>query len=106
MKVVYEIHSPEKGWRRVGEQPEGTLGSLSSLHPTRGRQVYMFGWRGKKGPALWRSNGGGDIEEGMSRLVIHTMGLKKLVTLSKNPHVRIIYNPHYGPVRVRFKVES
>lgn len=104
MRLFNEVYVEGKGWRLVGELSEGQAASLSSEHPTRGRQIYMFGWVNGKGPALWRSTLGVDEEVGPMRLTT-TLGLKKLVTLSQNPHVRIIYNARFGPQKMRFTVK-
>lgn len=104
MRVLTEVYVEGKGWRLVGELVQGESASLSSEHPTRGRQIYIFGWQGKKGPALWRSTFGVDEEIGPMRLTT-TVGLKKLVTLSQKPHVRIIYNARFGPQKMRFTVK-
>lgn len=90
-------------WRVVGQVPEETCASLSSEHPIRGRQVYLYGWHKGKGPALWRSTLSVDVERDLPQQ-IDVLGFKKLVTLSHIPHIRIIYNPKYGPVRMRFTV--
>lgn len=84
-QVVMEVKRPDGAWGQVGRL--GRLDPPGSLHSDApdGRQVYMFGWYpGDRGPGVWRSVEGMDLETPAIR-VISSSGFDRLADLSKEP---------------------
>ena len=98
--VIVELRQPTGAWRLTGTLLRSqATGSISSEDPA-GRQVYLFGWVGGAGPAIWRSVGGLDEANRVAR-AITTLGVEKIADLSDGPH-ELDWWRNGRPFRLRF----
>lgn len=96
-------HEVQGDWVAAGSvSVDEPAGSVTSEPPDGERQVYLFGWLGDRGPAVWRSRGGFDRASAAVR-EISSLGLDLLADLTAGPYVLDRWVPiSQLPGRLRF----
>lgn len=88
-------------WSRLGAVSEVEPPASISNDEPNGRQIYMFGWYEGDGPCVWRSTGGADLANDVTR-EITTMGLEKLADVARSPYeMKFWRNGLSMPIRFR-----
>ena len=90
-RVLVELEAND-AWVPMGPlvRPDMPPASMTSTPRNGLRQVYVFGWWRGRGPALWRSAGGVDVETGIAR-EINSIGMIHLEDLTTTPHLLTLF---------------